>query len=218
MIVAGQEGFGTINGATTFTVTLPSASSASNRVVAIVIGNTTVTTPSGWTLDKSVVGNMGTYVFSRTGGSATYAFLNAAGQLTWYAAEIEAPGTFDLGSATETLSAATTEATPSITPTAGDRILFAGVGASGGTLTVRTASGWTNSFVEHSDQGVAAGDDPMGAVAVLLTTASGSTAFTTTATYSSAGMSARDGLTVAYRTPAAAVTRLPDVNMAPIQR
>lgn len=199
-----QEAFGQINGAATFTITLPAASSASNRVVAIVIGNTTVTTPSGWTLDKSAVNNMGSYGYSRTGGLASYVFVNAAGQLNWYAAEIDGPGTFDVGGAAETAGAATTLATPSITPTAGDRIIFAAVGASGGTIQTRTASGWTNGFIEHCDQCVAASDDPMGAVAALLQTANGSTAINTTATYSAAAMGARTGLTLAYRTPVSA--------------
>ena len=53
-----QSNTGTFNGPP-FTVTLPAASNAANRVVLFVMGNTLITTPSGWTLLTSQLNHMG---------------------------------------------------------------------------------------------------------------------------------------------------------------
>ena len=76
-----QQSSGTFSG-TSFTVTLPAATSAANRVVVFVAGNTIVNTPAGWALRTSQVNEMGHYHWDRAGSSATYAFTNSSGQST----------------------------------------------------------------------------------------------------------------------------------------
>lgn len=198
-----QQNSGVFNG-TSFTVTLPAPSVATNVVVVIVAGNTTVTTPAGWTLRSSQVNFMGHYLYDRAGGSASYAFTNSAGQGTWWIAEIY-KGVFDTApTGQNATSANTTYNTQSITPGAGTRLVVASLAsvATGGAA--RTISGWTNSFVEQVDlcQTTGATDAPMQGVAVLDNlAANGSTAQTTTATYS-ASSTGRSALIASYSTRA----------------
>lgn len=192
-----QQATGTFNGNGNFSVALPAASSASNRVVVFIGGNTTVATPSGWTLRTSQVNFMGHYLWDRAGGSTSYTF-NANGQLNWWIAEIEA-GTYISGSGANNTAGADTYFTPNNTPTAGDRIVLASLGSVTSGSVVRTLSGWTNSFVEQSDSCVASADYPMQGVATLEVTANGTTAYSTTGTYS-ATSSGRSALIASYAT------------------
>lgn len=210
-----QQASGTFSG-TSFTPTLPGASSASNGILLIVAGNTTVTTPTNWTLRTSQVNFMGHYAYTRDGVSLTSVSVsNASGQGTWWIAEI-AGGTYDTSTSANSSSANTTYATPNLTPTAGTREVVASIGStqSGGNG-ARTISGWTNSFLEQADLCQASVDFPMQGVATLDDiTANGSTSYSTTGTYSlsSAGRSA---IIVSYVTAAGGggSPTLPDVAM-----
>ena len=78
-----QSNTGTF-GSTPFTVTLPAASNAANRVVLFVMGNTLITTPSGWTLRTSQINHMGHYLFDRAGdGGSSWSVSGSAGQGVW---------------------------------------------------------------------------------------------------------------------------------------
>lgn len=198
-----QENSGTFNG-TSIAASLP-ATPGAGRTVIIICGNTTVTTPVGWTLDASSVANMGHYAYSRTSAPISVSITCGLGQGMWYMAEMDgAGGALDIGSAAHLASAATTYFTPNATLTTGPRTVFGSLGASGGTIQCRTISGWTNSFLEKADFCVAVGDDPMGAVATLDTVGNGVTVYSTTGTYSAAAMGDRSGLIVSYPVAASA--------------
>jgi hypothetical protein len=172
-----QENSGTFTG-TTFDVTLPGASSASNLVVVFVMANTVINTPSGFTLRDSQVSNMGHYLFDRAGGAASYTFTNSAGQGTWYVAEVPSGAFVNSASANDT-SGNSIYNTPALTPTAGVRTILASIGCSTAYAEVRNTNGWTNSFVERADVCYVGADYPMQGVAALDVTANGSTAYST---------------------------------------
>jgi hypothetical protein len=95
--------------------------------------------------------------------------------------------------------------TPSATPTSGNRLLVAmiGAGTSSGSMAGFTTSGWTNSFTKVTDSGSAgAGTNDAVSTAYRLVTANGSTAYSTTATWSS-GPQSSSGLIIAFKEAAA---------------
>lgn len=202
-----QQASGVFNG-TTFSPTLPGASSASNTVVIVVAGNTTITTPTNWTLRTSQVNQMGHYWLERPSVSLTsVAITNASGQGTWWIAEISG-GVYDTGAPALGANVATATNvynTPTLTPTAGTRILLASIGGTA-TSGARTVSGWTNGFVEQADvcQTTGAADFPMQGVAILDSlTASGSTGYSTDITYSNSS-TGRTAIIASYATTAGA--------------
>jgi hypothetical protein len=172
--------------ATGFSPTLPAASSASNCVVLVIAGNTTVTTPASWTLRDSQVNFMGHYIYDRAGVSLTSVTItSAAGQGTWWIAEI-ASGAYQSSLSANNTAAGTTYNTPSLTPTAGTREVLASIASTAFSAgTARTVSGWTSSFIEQADVCEVTADSPMQGIASLDDLAAGgATAYTTTATYS----------------------------------
>lgn len=190
-----QQASGTFT-ATGFSPTLPGASNAANTVILIIAGNTTVTTPTNWTLRTSQVNEMGHYWYDRAAVSLTSVTVaSAAGQGTWWIVEVD--GIHDISTSANNISAGTTYNTPNLTPTAGDRTILASIGSLilGGAA--RTVSGWTNSFIEQIDVCQATADAPMQGGAALSVTANGSTAYSTAATYS-ASSTGRSALIGAY--------------------
>lgn len=178
-----QSNSGTFNG-TSFSATLGSATATGNAVVIIVAGNTIVNTPASFTSRSPQVNQMGHYCFDRTGVAASsFALTNSAGQGTWVILEIEG-GAYVTSSSANNTTGADTYTTPALTPTAGSRLIIASIGSTHASLT-RTVSGWTNSFTELADVTWTANDRPMQGVATLEVAANGSTAYSTTATYSS---------------------------------
>lgn len=189
-----QQNSGTFNGSP-FTVTLPTASSATNRVVVVVAANTIINTPAGWTLRSSQVNWMGHYMWDRPGGATGWTFTGSNGQGTWWIAEIPG-GTYDNSTGTNTTSGSPTFATPPLTPAAGDRTLLASIGSTNGVST-RTMSGWTGGFVEQVDVCYVGADNPNQGGAALDVAADGSTAYSTSATYST-GSFGRSSLIGSY--------------------
>lgn len=187
-----QQNSGTFNG-TSFTPTLGATTQTGNTVYLIVAGNTTVTTPTNWTLRTSQVNFMGHYAYSRTGVAlSSVSVSNASGQGTWWLFEVN--GAYDTSTSANSSSPATTYSTPALTPASGTRSVFASIASTADSgSTVRTVSGWTSSFVEQIDLCQATADAPMQGGAVLADiTANGTTSYSTSATYSaaSAGRSA----------------------------
>ena len=181
-----------------FTVSLPSTTSATSRIVLIIAGNTTITTPSGFTLQASQVNWMGHYLYDCAGGAMSWTVTpSAAGQGTWYVAEVD-NGAFINALGANNAGTGTTYSTLSLTPTSGERVLFASIGGMSSTV-VRTVSGWTGSFVEEADRSVTTNDRPMQGVATRTVTANGSTAYSTTTTYS-ATSTGRSALIASYAT------------------
>jgi hypothetical protein len=181
--------------------------------VLIVAGSATITTPAGWTLRTSQVANEGHYWFERSGVSVTSVALTggSASPETWWMVEI-AGGVYQLATGQNNVASGTTYNTPSITPTAGTKILLASIGSASNVLgdnIVRTASGWTSSFVEQIDICQPSSDYPMQGGAILPDfTADGVAAYSTTATYSSAS-TGRSALIGSYVTAAGAAPAVP---------
>ena len=204
-----QQNTGTSTG-TSFTVTLPAASNVSNRLVLIVGGNTVVTTLSGWTLRTSQVNYMGHYLYDKAGDGASSwgAWSNAAGQLTWVLLEVQG-GAYDTAASANDGASGTAYNTPNLTPAAGTRIVLASIGSENANPQVRTVSGWTISFVELADLCQASADYPMQGVAALDNlSANGSTAYSTTATYS-LNSTGRSALIASYATTAGGAAPAP---------
>lgn len=194
-----QQASGTFTG-TTLTPTLPAASSASNGVVIIICGNTTITTPTNWNLRASQVNYMGHYWLDRIGTPLTSVTITCgAGSGTWWAAEIAGAYFFSVTGANN-IAASTTYTTPTLTPTAGTREIIASIGSTTPTSTIRTADTWLNGFQEQADICQAIADYPMQAVAVLNDVyANGTTTYSTGATYS-APSEGRSALIGSYAT------------------
>jgi len=181
-----------------FTASLPGASSASNTVVLIVAGSSTITTPTNWTLRTSQVNSMGHYWFERSGVSLTSIALTggSASPETWWMFEVTA-GVYQTATEQNNVASGTTYNTTAIVPTAGTKIMIASIASQAPSgSTARTVSGWTSSYTEQIDICQATGDGPMQGGAILPDfTADGVASFSTTTTYSgiSIGRSALHG-------------------------
>lgn len=178
-----QQSSGTWSG-TTMSVALPAPTHPASTLALIIAGNTTVPTPSGWTLREGQVNWMGHYLFTRSGGSNNWSIPTANGMGTWYVVEV--------GNATYGSSASANEswdyseyATPSLVPSVGNCLLLASIASGTDTNIVRTLSGWTGGFVEVADICNPTGDYPMQGVAILSGTGDSIASFSTSATFSS---------------------------------
>ena len=190
---------GTFNTATSFNVTRSSGNFGSGTVIVIaVFGNTVVNTPGSATQRANSVVDLGLYAYDLAGsGQSSIAFTNSAGTGTWFCWELSSGSTFVGGSANQTATTGTTHTSPSVTPTSGDRHLLAVVGGVGSGA-ARTVTAFSDSFTERADLQVSAQDWPFAASADLDVTANGSTAYSTTATFSATTQTARGGIILAY--------------------
>lgn len=180
--VLAQQNTGTWSG-TSVTVTLPSTPASTSCLILFVAGNTTLSTPSGWTLRESQVNYMGHYCYTRTGTTqSSWTVSTAAGQGTWWLGEVT-NAAYDASASANATAFDTTYTTPLIVPTTGTRMLLASIGSLSSTG-VRTASGWTNSFNEVADICQATADNPMQGVATRTVTSNGSASYSTAATLS----------------------------------
>lgn len=176
---------GVFNTATGITITRSSGNFGTGTTIVVAIfGNTTFTTPSGWTQRLQNVANMGLYAFERTGaGESNFAFTaNVAGSGMWYAWELSAGSTWVNGSIVEqgTLTQVTT---PTLVPTAGNRHMLAVCGGSNGGTTT-SVTGFSNSFINVAGGQATTQDRPFSARADRDLTADGTSSYTTTATFS----------------------------------
>lgn len=191
---------GVFSATTAITVSRSSGSYGTGTIVVVLfIANTTFATPGGWNLRHTSVSVMGNYAFDRTAaGEASYAFTaGAAGSGQWYAWELTAGSTYVTGTLTQG-GAASSFATASITPTAGDRHLLAAVGGLHDTLS-RSVTAWSNSFVSNGLGGAATVQDrPFSGAAELDVTANGSGSYSTTGTFNGSSVGASGGGMLAY--------------------
>ncbi|WP_216216028.1 hypothetical protein [Amycolatopsis aidingensis] len=177
---------GSVNGDTGIPVSLPAATDPANRVVVAVAGNTTISTPAGWTRRDHTVNWLGHYLFDKAGdGAAGWQFTaGVAGQLAWVALEI-AGGEFDAIAAEQAIWVATrTARTPELIPGPGERLLIASVGGGTDGAPSRSVTSWLAGFGELADLQVTGGaDNPSHALAVLEATADGVSPYDTAVTW-----------------------------------
>lgn len=197
MTILGRNA-GTFNG-TSFLVTPAAGNFGTGTVLVIVVfGNTVINTPSGFTQRVASVVDMGLYAYDGAGaGQSNIVFTNSAGTGEWFVWELSASSTWDVGSGSQTPVAGATYTSPSITPALGSRHLLALIGGNGAGL-ARTVTAFSDGFTEWADLQVTTQDWTFAAAADLDVTADGSTAYTTTGTYSGGGTTTRGGITLAY--------------------
>jgi hypothetical protein len=197
-----DRNFGNVTSpATTWTVTRSTGSFGTGTVIVVAIfGNTVFTTPSGWTQRHSSVVNLGLYTYDKVGaGESSIPFTTSvAGAGQWYVWEMTAGSTYLAGGAGENSTGATTVASPSVTPTAGDRHLFAVCGGVGPTGQTRSVTGVNNSYTLGAGGQAPVQDYVFSARAERDVTTAGGTAYTTTATFSGAATNVAASLALAY--------------------
>lgn len=194
-----DRNFGTFTSTTTVNITRSTGSFGSGTVVVVfMFGNTTFTTPSGWSQRHNSVVNLGLYSYDRAGdGSASYAFTaGASGSGEWYSWELSSGSSYVTGFLGQTGSAISYAPT-AITPSAGDRHLFAVTGGTHATLQL-SVTGYNNSFVLGQGGIALAQDQPFSARAERDVTANGATSYTTTGTFSNTSSGAAGGGVLAY--------------------
>jgi hypothetical protein len=167
-------------------ITLANPTDPANCVVVGVTGNALATQPAGnpFALRNSQIDLMGQYLWDKQGaGDNSWTFTQSGGGGGhWWVAEI-LDGVFL--SANGQRGGTGASPTASVTPASGLCDILASVGCiSGSASAVRTLNALTNGFVELGEGGDSANDSPMGAVALLEVTANGSTAYSTSATFS----------------------------------
>jgi hypothetical protein len=126
-------------------------------------------------------------------GSATYA---------WAIAEYSgvAASPYDISAGQFAQSSAASYTTPTVTPTAGDRLLIAEIGGSHGTTTFTDLTPWTNSFsrVAVGTSAISTAHEIIGFGSQLVT-ADGATAYSSGATYTGATPESRTGIAIAFK-------------------
>jgi hypothetical protein len=203
-----QRNSGTFTGTSIVVAPTSGAFGSGTVLVIAVFGNTTVTTLSGWTQRTNSVIDMGLYSYDKAGaGESSVTFTCASGSGEWHVWELSSGSTWLNGSASQTATAGSTQATPSNTPTAGNRHILAVVGGNGGGNT-RNVTAVSAGFTKYGDLQVTTQDWTFSAAADLDVTANGSTAYTTTGTFSGS-VGTRGGMTLAYVNAAAAVVNPP---------
>lgn len=181
---------------TTMSVSLPGSTAPTSTIVLFVAGNTLVPTPAGWTLRESQVNEMGHYLFTRSGGTNSWSITTNSGMGTWYISEI-ANSTYDVSASANDMVGSMSYTTPTLTPTAGNRLLLASIGSNHGT-DIRTVDNWTDSFTEVADVCyTVSADYPMQGVAMRTVVADGSTGYQTSADYS-LGVTIRTAIITAF--------------------
>jgi hypothetical protein len=212
-----QQNSGLFNG-TSAVVTLPSATSSANLLVISIGADVTMQTLAGWTLRTSQVNDMGHYMWTKQGDGASSWTFTADGALpgAWYIEEIT-DGTYINATGQNNVTSQTTYGTTTLTPTAGQRRMLASIGSLHNS-SVRTLSGWTNSYVEQSDQCSNVPARPLQGTAALEATADGVTGYSTTATYSLTNTS-KSALHGAFGTSSGGAPAIPPILvMAPLSR
>lgn len=202
-----DRNFGTFNSTTSVSVTRSTGSFGTGTVIVVLIfGNTTFTTPSGWTQRHNSVVNLGLYAYDRTGGGeASFGFTaGATGSGQWHVWELSAGSTYVTGGLSQS-GGATSYAIPGITPTAGDRHLLAAAGGTNSSTSL-SVTAYNNSFVLGAGGQATGQDRPFSYKGERDVTANGSTSYGTTATFSDATVGASGGGILAYINNAGDVT------------
>lgn len=202
------------------TVTVPHSAATANNLLLLVVGADDYRTTaggsrpesSGYTLSTGCGQEtfLGHYVWWKVaaGGETSVQYtIGSAATSCWEFYEVSGLTTspYDISNGQLAGSAGNTYTTPAITPSAGDRYLFASMG---GSLSAANPTGmgtWLNSFTELNDTFNTLGSgtrDVIGA-ADLSVTANGSTSYSTGATYDATSPQTRTGIILAFKVAAA---------------
>ena len=196
---SGNTGTGT---PTSIDPTLASNDTVGNWLILIVTSDATVSTPSGWALDKSQVNSAGHYVYRKatTGSDATWNIPVNSASSCWWVAEISGlddTTPFDESASTGGVSGTTSRSTGTTgtTDTADEYLIGSASQSTTGTPT--GPGSWTNSFVQQAYDNTTkgAGTNVSVMVATLVVSSTG-TYETTAEDFSSA---ASTGIIVTYR-------------------
>lgn len=191
---------GTFSTTTSVTVTRSTGSFGTNTVLVVAIfGNTVFNTPGTMTQRTSSVLNMGLYSYDKVGaGEISLPFTaTSSGSGAWFCWELTNGSTWVNGQASQVATSETSYATPSVTPTLGDRHLLAVAGGLGNG-NARNVASFSNSFAEWADLQATVQDWPFAAAADLNVTANGVASYSTTGTFSGVTSSGAGGITLAY--------------------
>ena len=193
--------------------TLASNDTSGNDLILIVASDATMSTPSGWTLDKSQVNNAGHYVFRKatTGSDDTWNIPVNNASTVWWIAEISGLDTspFDVAASTGSSTQVTSRSTGTTATTAqADEYLIGSVSQSSPTITPTAPTGWTNSHVAQGTyQSTTKGTGTNVALTVADRTVTSTGAYETTA--SGMSSSATTGIIVTYKIAAGGTDATP---------
>jgi hypothetical protein len=198
---------------TTVTPTFPGNDTAGNTALLYMVSDSTVATPSGWTLDRSQVSNDGHYAFRRatTGGVTNYGTVTITGSTSWVmlevngldAAGLDIPATSGGGT-----TGSSTRSTGTLgTTTQADTMVIASWGKSVLSTSI-VINSVTNSFTSLLRGGSTTKGSGINVDCwVYYNFPAATGAFETTATFSSS--IATTGVIAAYRGAGAAAARAP---------
>jgi hypothetical protein len=190
---------GVFTSTTSINVTRSTGSFGTGTVIVVMMfGNTTFSTPSGWTQRHNSVVNLGLYAYDRAGaGESSFAFTaGATGSGQWYVWELSAGSTYLTGALGQTGSAIN-YTTTAITPTAGNRHLFAVTGGTHASVAL-SVTGYSNSFTLGAGGIALAQDQPFSARAERDMTNDGVASVSTVGTFSNTTSGAAGGGMLAY--------------------
>lgn len=194
---------GTFNTTTSVTVTRSTGSYGTNTTLVVaIVGNTVFNTPGTMTQRTSSVVNLGLYSYDKTGAGETSLPFTAtgAGSGVWFSWELSSGSSWQSGAgsaANQNNVSASSYATSTVTPSAGNCHLLAAVGGVG-SGNVRSVTAVSNSFGLFGAAQVSAQDWPFAAGADLDALGDGVTGFSTTGTFSAAAAAAAGGIILTY--------------------
>jgi len=218
-----QKNSGTTNGVTSIVTSLGSATTAGNSILLMVSSAGTLSTPAGFTSRSPQVNIQGCYLFEKlvASGNATDTPTMTQGgayNAVWFIAEYSGITAFRTSNgSSSTNNGAGSYATPGITPVAGNTLFVAYMGITGSNATTTTfgagePSSWTNSFTGQQSLlrpgSAPAGQDSLaGGWATFQVNATGSTAYSTAASYTlpTAGLGNPHRIIAAYAHAAGAL-------------
>lgn len=222
-----QHASGTGATATT-TASFAGATTSGNLVVLTFAADDYNGTPdTGWTQSSQMEQQTfhGGYLWWRiSAGQTSFQYtIGSATVSAWTLGEFSGltatPYDVSLGQFVQTTLGSYT--TPSLTPTAGDRLLVGAIGTSQSGGGQGTPGTWTNSFtaIDGANNGTGAGTRDSDGSAYLAVTADGVTAYSTGASWVGGSGQSRSGLIIAFIVAGGGgATPAPDVLMAPMHR
>lgn len=220
-----QKNGGVTNGSTSIVTSLGVATTAGHSIFIMVAGAGTITTPAGFTSRSPQVNTQGHYFFEKltASGNATDTptmTMSGAFNAVWHIAQYSGTTAFvnsngNFGG----FVAAGAYTSASITPSAGNRLIFCNICSTSSSFSVPFTGGspsaWTNSFVAETSTQVT-GTSGSGRDAIVSgwstrqVTTAGATAYTTAATLACTNTVSSSSIIVSYtHTAGAAATSLP---------
>jgi hypothetical protein len=194
-VVQAASGANNTPASSTQTAVLTSSATAGNQILlAIGADDYASTPPSGFTQHTGCAQQtfLGHYLWRKTatGGEKTVSYtLGAAAPSCWIVAEvsgIDSASPYDTSTGLFEQVSGNSYSTPSLTPTAGTRLLVATIGGSLSSAFTTGMGSWTNGFTEQGDvwttiSGTGTRDNI--GLAILEVAANGSTGYTAGATF-----------------------------------